>query len=187
MNFKKSTLIFLVFALLISLAGCAKKPRRPNPLDTVTSAGQGGQQNSGFDPFGADGDFVSDTDALAQRDETRSLEDAERNLLPSIYFDTNSASIKPSERNKLTQAADFVRNNPGSSLVLVGYCDWRGTPEYNLALGDRRSKSASRYLETLGIGSDKIEMLSKGDLEAVEGASAAQMAKDRRVEVNVFR
>ncbi len=184
MNFKKSTLVIIAFSLLISLIGCAKKPRRPNPLDTVTGSGQGQFEGGpGFGQFDGSDNFGNPEDFISERDETLGSE----TLITSIYFDTDSASIKPSERNKLTQAADFVRNNPGSRLLLEGHCDWRLTQEYNLALGERRSRSVKRYLETLGINAGQLEATSKGDLEAIEGASAAQMAKDRRVEVSVIR
>ena len=104
-----------------------------------------------------------------------------------VYFDYDSSSIKASERAKLTQVADYLRTNPSHSLILEGHCDWRGTPEYNLALGERRSGSVNQYLATLGVPAERLETLSKGDLNAIEGASEAQMAEDRRVEFLVVR
>ena len=112
----------------------------------------------------------------------------ERGIITEIiYFDFDSSSIKASERAKLSIVADYVRNNPGHQVIAEGHCDWRGTPEYNLALGDRRSQSVRQYLETLGASSVSLETRSKGDLNALENASAAQMAEDRRVEFLVVR
>ena len=67
------------------------------------------------------------------------------------------------------------------------HCDWRGTAAYNLALGDRRSNSVNSYLKTLGVSESRLVTLSKGDLDALEGATEAAMAQDRRVEVNVLK
>ena len=104
-----------------------------------------------------------------------------------VYFDFDSSSIKTSERAKIAQAADYLRSNPGHLLILEGHCDWKGTPEYNLGLGERRATSVKQYMETLGISSASLETLSKGDLNAVEGVSSTQMAEDRRVAFLVVR
>jgi peptidoglycan-associated lipoprotein len=111
------------------------------------------------------------------------LGDQQRGVLPSIYFDFDSASIRVSERPKLSQAADYVSGSPTIRIVLEGHCDWRGTTEYNMGLGDRRAASVLTFLETLGMDISRIETLSKGDLEANENASEDQMQQDRRVEL----
>lgn len=108
-------------------------------------------------------------------------------ILPSVYFDFDSSSISASERVKLQQAADYLKANSGDHLLIEGHCDWYGTSEYNLALGDRRASSASDYLGTLGITPMRIEKLSKGSLEAVSGLSKAESAQDRRVDLIILQ
>jgi len=182
-------LLVLVLASLIaaSFTGCKKKPRRPNPLDTVMGAGSGGGgTQTGFEELSGDGVFAPDEGPLKIQSNDP-YANAIRNLLPTVYFDFKSAAIKAGERAKLDQAASYLRDNPSAKLVLEGHCDWRGTAAYNLGLGDRRSSSVASYLKTLGINENRVVTLSKGDLDALEGASAADMAKDRRVEVNVLR
>jgi len=183
----RNLLVLLLTSLIAaSFTGCAKKPRRPNPLDTVMGggAGSGGNQTD-FANLGA-GDFEDQSDALEVRSNDP-YANAVRGLLPTVFFDFNSSAIKASERAKLDQAAQYVRSNPGSKLVLEGHCDWRGTAAYNLGLGDRRATSVSSYLKTLGLSEGTLVTLSKGDLDSAEGASEAAMAQDRRVEVNVLR
>jgi peptidoglycan-associated lipoprotein len=185
---KKSILYFLVIAVAVGFAGCKKKPRRPSPLDTVMgdSSDRGGD-NSGFDNLNDSGTFLNSNDALTTRSGFDG-ESGERGVISvMVYFDFDSSSIKPSERAKIAQAADYLRANPGHQLILEGHCDWKGTPEYNLALGERRSGSVRQYMETLGISSASLETLSKGDLNAMDGAAANQMAEDRRVEFLVVR
>ena len=185
---KKSILYFLIFSVAFTFVGCKKKPRRPNPLDTVigdTSGTSGRSEN--IEDLTGPGTLAAGETPLFDR----GLMDGERGergiIAVMVYFDFDSSSIKASERAKLTQVADYLRTNPSHSLILEGHCDWRGTPEYNLALGERRSGSVNQYLATLGVPAERLETLSKGDLNAIEGASEAQMAEDRRVEFLVVR
>ena len=104
-------------------------------------------------------------------------------IFTSVYFGFDSSSIVASERMKLQEAADHLRENPKDHLLIEGYCDWYGTSEYNLALGDRRATSASNYLNTLGVDSQRIEQLSKGSLEATANLSKSESGQDRRVDL----
>ena len=115
------------------------------------------------------------------------LGEEQRGVLPSIYFDFDSASIRVSERPKLSQAADYLADSPTARLLLEGHCDWRGTAEYNMGLGDRRAASVKTFMETLGVDAARVETLSKGDLEANDNASEDQMQQDRRVELIIVR
>ena len=80
-----------------------------------------------------------------------------------------------------------MQSNPNSKIIIEGHCDWRGTTEYNLALGDRRARSCKQFLESLGVDSFSIEILSKGDQEAMQGGTASQMAEDRRAEFVIIK
>ncbi|MDQ8204905.1 OmpA family protein [Pelagicoccus sp. SDUM812003] len=182
---KKTILIASALLIAIAFSGCSKKPRRPNPLDTVMGQGyDSSSRDEGFNPV----DLGSDAAAagLTSRGNTDQwIDRAQRGVLPTVYFSFDSATISPDERGKVNQAAEYLRNNPGSNLVLEGHCDWRGTTEYNLALGDRRAKAVQNYLATLGISESRLQTLSQGDLQATEGASSAQMTQERKVELLV--
>ena len=84
-------------------------------------------------------------------------------------------------------AKDYLAKNPNQKLLLEGHCDWRGTAEYNLSLGDRRASAVKKYLLSLGVVADKLETLSKGSLEAAKNGDDASMAKDRRVDLVVSK
>jgi peptidoglycan-associated lipoprotein len=111
---------------------------------------------------------------------------AGRGILESVFFDFDRAEVRASERPKLEKAATYLKENAQARVLLEGSCDWRGTTEYNLGLGDRRAQSVKVYLQNLGIAADRFDVLSKGDTEAKEGATDAEMAKDRRVEFVVI-
>ncbi len=182
----KTILHILIIAVAVGFSGCKKKPRRPNPLDTVMGSSDTSGRGEIFDSLSDSGTFAPGETTLESGQGREGS--GERGIIAAmVYFDFDSSSIKASERSKLTQVANYLRDFPSHNLVLEGHCDWRGTPEYNLGLGDRRSQSVRQYLETLGISPGRLETLSKGDLNAMEDALAAQMAEDRRVEFLVVR
>jgi peptidoglycan-associated lipoprotein len=179
---KKFSLALVSVALV--LAGCSKKPKRPDPSATVLGPTGGGMIN----PTDVSSPLDASAAGLEQRD-PNIIEDANsiRGLLQPVYFDFDKSSIKPAERAKLQAAAEYLKSHPGQRLLLEGHCDWRGTAEYNLSLGDRRANAAKKYLSTIGVPADKIDSLSKGSLEASKNADADTMAKDRRADVVILK
>ena len=81
----------------------------------------------------------------------------------------------------------WLADNADKNLVLIGHCDWRGTAEYNLGLGDRRSNAVKKFLESLGVNTARLETLSKGSTEAKQSGGEADWAKDRRVDFIVLK
>jgi len=182
--FKKLFLVSLSAVALFS--GCQKKPIRPDPSATVLGGGSGGSgYDSSLDPI--DLSLLAPGTGLEGRGAGFDLNGQMRGVLEAVYFDFDKSSIKPEERAKLQAAAEHLRNNPSHRLLLEGHCDWRGTAEYNLGLGDRRANAARQYLGTLGIAPNRLETLSKGSLEAVRNADRATAALDRRVELVVVQ
>ncbi|MEX2381389.1 MAG: OmpA family protein [Opitutales bacterium] len=181
--FKILTLFFLA-ATIAFLSACQQRPGH-DPSLTVMGPGPGememNYQYLDDDQFGEDGlglydredgngmGFLGDYDQMA-------------NIVAPIYFEFDRSSINSSERSKAEEAARHLADNPNQSLLLEGHCDWRGTTEYNLGLGDRRATRVKDYLVDLGADTSRIEVLSKGDLEAIDGGSEEEMRRDRRVD-----
>jgi peptidoglycan-associated lipoprotein len=109
-----------------------------------------------------------------------------RTLLVPVYFDFDKSIIKPAEVAKLQAAVKYLGEHPDQRLLLEGHCDWRGTAEYNLSLGDRRAAAVKQYLEKLKVPTEKLDTLSKGSIGAAEKGTEEQMGKDRRVELVVM-
>ncbi len=188
MNLFPKKLALLSVAAALVFAGCSKKPIRPDPGATVLGPGTGG---AGINPMDVDAGGLGLTDAsatgLSQRDGVIETEDMIKGLIQPVYFDYDQSAIRASERSKLQEAQRHLASNPQHRILLEGHCDWRGTNEYNLGLGDRRAGAARQYLITLGVDASRIETLSKGDLDAVENANEDQMSRDRRVEVIILK
>jgi len=181
MNLSKKLCLVLACTLVV-FTGCLKKPQRPTPADTM---GQG----SGLNPSEVQGGLTdASSQTLTQRaDGVIETEDMIKGLLQPVYFDLDKSNIKEGERAKLQAAKDYLAQHPEHRLLLEGHCDWRGTAEYNLALGDRRANGAKSYLSKLGVAATKIETLSKGSLEAKEKGTSEEMSKDRRVEIIILK
>jgi peptidoglycan-associated lipoprotein len=189
-NASKTFLLVLTSAALI-LSGCSKKPERPDPSATVLgSAGGENGSSSEFDNSLNPIDISTTADPysqLASRDSSFDLDGQMRDVLQAVYFDFDSSSIKGTERAKLEEAAQYLRDNPNHRILLEGHCDWHGTAEYNLGLGDRRANAALKYLTSLGVSANSAETLSKGSLEAEKNVDKGAASKDRRVEVIVIQ
>jgi peptidoglycan-associated lipoprotein len=102
-----------------------------------------------------------------------------------VYFDYDSARIRPSEDSKLQAVAAYLKSNPGN-LVVEGYCDERGTAEFNRALGERRALAAREELVKQGADGSRITTISYGsDRPADMGHDEAAWSKNRRCEFGI--
>ena len=86
--------------------------------------------------------------------------------LQDAYFDFDKYEIRPDARQALTQDSSeltaMLQANPKLNLAVQGYCDERGSAEYNLALGDRRAHEAREFLAQMGIPKDQLKPISYG-------------------------
>ena len=82
--------------------------------------------------------------------------------LKPIYFDFDKAVLRPDAVDVLTNNTTWLKENADVLVLIEGNCDERGTAEYNLALGDRRAKSAMEYLEANGIPKERLSTVSYG-------------------------
>jgi peptidoglycan-associated lipoprotein len=106
------------------------------------------------------------------------------NMENIVYFDFDQSVLTPATRSILLQHAAYLRTN-SDSIVLEGHADERGTREYNIALGERRSDAVANFLVLQGIGSNRIEVVSYGEERpAVAGSNEAAWSQNRRVEIN---
>jgi peptidoglycan-associated lipoprotein len=83
-------------------------------------------------------------------------------MLKDINFDFDKYNIRSGDAEILRQNMAWFKANPGKSVRIEGNCDERGTVEYNLALGQRRSDSTKDFLVNLGIGKTLLTTVSYG-------------------------
>ena len=77
--------------------------------------------------------------------------------------------------------ARLLKANAGAALVLEGHCDERGTPEYNLALGQRRADAVAAYLKDLGVNASAVQTVSYGEEKPfAQGNDETAWSQNRR-------
>ena len=137
---------------------------------------------------GVDGDYVNGT-PLPPRQEGVSLfsNSVAKGQFQPIYFAFDSYEVAPDEGNTLRQLASFLKSTP-KNIILAGFTDERGTPEYNRGLGERRAQAVRNFLLSLGVSAGRIQTVSFGqEMPANPGHDESAWAKNRRVEIGVVR
>ncbi len=82
--------------------------------------------------------------------------------LSDAFFDYNQNVLREDAKQALQQDARWLARWPETRIQIDGHCDERGTPEYNLALGERRAEVVRDYLTSLGISGDRMKTRSLG-------------------------
>jgi peptidoglycan-associated lipoprotein len=82
--------------------------------------------------------------------------------LADAFFALDSAQIGDDQKPALQKDADWMKRWASTKVMVEGHADSRGTPEYNLALGERRAGAVRDYLVNLGVGADRVTIVSKG-------------------------
>ena len=99
-----------------------------------------------------------------------------------MFFDYDKYDIRSDARDVLQKDASGLKAHSGGTMVLEGHCDERGTPEYNLALGQRRADAVMAYLKDLGVETGSIQTVSYGEERPFDqGHDESAWAKNRRV------
>jgi peptidoglycan-associated lipoprotein len=188
----KFSLLSFNLILFFFFSGCSKKVQ---PETTLNRDGENaigtGSQTSGFNDGTDDlaglgdplrGDF-DNFDPLSPRDTDLSAFENPDNVtrpFDPVLFGFDQYNINATERPNISEIAEFMKSNTGARLLIEGYCDWKGTPDYNKSLGDRRASTVKQYLVELGCEGNRIEVISLGDELAVPDANSEQSRLDRR-------
>src|SRR5581483_4758475 len=81
----------------------------------------------------------------------------------SVYFDFDKFEVKDEYRPLVEAHAKFLREHPTAKMLIQGNADERGSREYNVGLGQRRSDSVKKMLSLLGVKDDQMEAVSLGE------------------------
>ncbi len=184
----------LLAAGMIGLSvGCASKSPTSTQKTTAggtdkPSAGEEASQAQGGKAeargLGEDGSI----ETLGVADKGQEGDETGRPDKVRIFFDFDSSQLTEKARATLRGHAAYLKAHPKVEATLEGHADERGTREYNLALGERRAKSARRMLFVQGVGSKRVEIVSYGEERPwVDGHTEEAYAKNRRVRIRYHR
>ena len=98
-----------------------------------------------------------------------------------IYFDFDVSNVNDQYSAILDAHAKFLNTNSNVKVLIEGHADERGTPEYNIALGERRAKSVVTYLENMGVATSQLTVVSYGEEKPmIKDRSENAFSKNRR-------
>ena len=156
----------LMLALpVIAVAACSSHKNNNNDQTSGLADGSNSGMNSG--------NMSSDEQARLQ------MQELQKNNI--VYFGLDKYEIQSEFAQMLDAHANFLRSNPSYKVTVEGHADERGTPEYNIALGERRASAVKMYLQGKGVSADQISIVSYGkEKPAVLGHDESAYAKNRR-------
>jgi peptidoglycan-associated lipoprotein len=98
-----------------------------------------------------------------------------------IYFDFDKATVDSKFADLLRAHAEFLVQNSSVKVLIEGHADERGTPEYNIALGEYRGQAVEKYLQSLGVSASQMSVVSYGEEKPmVKSRTESAFAKNRR-------
>jgi peptidoglycan-associated lipoprotein len=86
-----------------------------------------------------------------------------KKYLTDAFFALDSSELSEEARGVIQKNAEFMKKRASATVLVEGHADSRGTNEYNLALGERRADAVRDYLVSLGIDTNRISIVSKGE------------------------
>ena len=102
----------------------------------------------------------------------------------SVYFGFDEYTIQTKYQNMLSAHAGYLKAHPEQKIIIQGNTDDRGTAEYNLALGQRRSDAVRKALALMGVADAQMEAVSFGkEKPKAEGDTEAAWAENRRADI----
>lgn len=188
---KRSLLASVITAgALALLAGCSSTPEQAAPVENRTAAStqqpstQGLQQGTTTSP-GA----VTSAGTVGQAADGSGLDPALRDpnsplSKRSIFFDYDSFVVKDEYKATVEAHAAYLKRTPRARIVVEGNTDERGSREYNLALGQKRSEAVKRVMALLGVNEAQVETVSFGEEKPRNSASTeSAYAENRRADI----
>jgi peptidoglycan-associated lipoprotein len=169
--------VLMIFAFIAAMSACAKKNVPPPPGGGA--GGEYGQMGPGRPVMDEakwrELGITSEAEKREFLDRARAFENQD------VYFDFDSYTLLEPAKKVLDEKIAFLKRWPKVAVTIEGHCDERGTTEYNIALGERRSNAARHYVLASGSSNLKITTVSYGKERPVAlGHDEASWAKNRR-------
>jgi len=102
-----------------------------------------------------------------------------------IYFQYDSSEVLPEYIAVINNHANYLASDKAKSVVLEGHADERGSPEYNIALGEQRAKSVAKLMKLQGVTEAQIQVVSFGEEKPQSsGHDDSAFQQNRRVEIS---
>jgi peptidoglycan-associated lipoprotein len=160
-----AVVVTLVAALTVAACGPKKPTLKPQPAPAATeTTSTPGATTATTTPQRVDDPLPVPPQPLGEDSiASKPIDDLNRESpLKPVFFALDSADLDAAGRAVTTANADVLKRFSTWVVTVEGHCDERGTPEYNLALGERRAAAVKAYLTSLGIPAARIRTVSYG-------------------------
>jgi peptidoglycan-associated lipoprotein len=167
---------------VVVIAGCSTAQTKEGAEGT---AGTGGAESAGYGTGTGPGGTELGTGTYGPTDRMGGAFDDPASPLSKrvLYFDYDRSDVRPEYQPVIAAHAAYLARTPKAAVILEGHTDERGSREYNLALGERRSQ-AVRQLMQLGAAPTQIEVVSYGEERPTAlGHDESAWQLNRRVEI----
>jgi peptidoglycan-associated lipoprotein len=162
---RRMLLVFVAMAVVITIAACRKKTApvvRPTPPPATATGAASGRPPAPPEPV-TEPTIVPPEPVRDEAIASASLDDLNKTSpLKPVFFEYDSDELSAAALKTLDENAALLKRYPTWAVTIEGHCDERGTPEYNLALGERRAVTARAYLVSLGVAADRLRTVSYG-------------------------
>lgn len=165
MRIVKSSALVLMILLAVWSAGCGKKKPPVAAVPAPAPAPSPAPSPTAPPPQRVEEALPVPQEPRLAEDQIggRSLDDLNRDSpFKPIYFGLDSSDLDDDSQKVAQANAAILKRYPAWTVTIEGHCDERGTAEYNLALGERRATAVKTYLVSLGIGPDRLRIVSYG-------------------------
>ncbi|MEL6278369.1 MAG: peptidoglycan-associated lipoprotein Pal [Pseudomonadota bacterium] len=153
--------------VVLAVAGCSSKQEAPANASTVGANASSAGGSGSLNPASVEYFRVSVGDR--------------------VFFETDQSTLTGAGRATLDNQARWLQLNPQTSIVIEGHADERGTREYNLALGARRSNAVKTYLESKGVSPQRMRTISYGKERPVKPCSQPGCWDENRRAVTIVQ
>ena len=178
--------IVWIFAMIAAvLAGCASTSEEQSPAGVEDRKPGARPPTIGADSQPIKQPPVAAVDLTGKPGARSMLTDPNSVLSKrSVFFEFDRYDVKDEYRPLIEAHARYLRDNAQAKMLIQGNTDERGSREYNLALGQRRSEAMKRMLMLLGAREDQVEAVSLGEEKPKsDGHDEAAWAQNRRGDI----
>jgi peptidoglycan-associated lipoprotein len=146
------------------------------------------KKGSGSGGYGSDSDTVGGTPLPERQDGVSFMGDnVDKRKFPPVHFAFDSFAIDSQDEGTLQNVAQFMQSSR-NTVIIAGFTDERGTPEYNRGLGESRAEAVRDYLIHHGADAGKIQTVSFGaEMPVDQGSNEDAWSKNRRAEFGVVK
>jgi peptidoglycan-associated lipoprotein len=184
----KNSLLMVLLVALFALSGCSDdeagegldnaKQNAANGINDASTSGLTGMAGAGYTGVTGNNAFLGSEFSDPNNPLSRS----------TIYFVYDSSEVQPDFITVINAHARYLVAHPNQKLTLEGHADERGSPEYNIALGDQRAKAVAALMKAQGVSDSQMNLVSYGEEKpAVMGNDESSYERNRRVELSYQR